>query len=170
MSTQALRKLAMLVRDLLEQEEGSVVVLGRTNMRRDDFSALQIVVDQLGPSQVVAAGARYDGGAEVMQHQQTWKMLATVDFHGDGAGDESERFCLLLQSETALNLKRELEIAVYRPTAIRNLKHLTDEQFSEHLQVELMVQHNVTADEDVLYIETPILEVRADGAGIIYED
>lgn len=143
--TNPLIALGKFTRDLLVRAEGSVVIIGRTNMRRDDFTGLQIVIDQLGGSRRVASGQKYVHTTELMTYDQAWSMAATVDFYGDGALAEAHRFAVLLQSERALDLKRSLGIAIYRPSQITNVKLLTDEAFSERQQIELNITYEVTA-------------------------
>lgn len=147
------QRLAMLIRDLLVQPEGEVVVIGRLNISRNDFKALQIAVDALAPDRPIARGSKYDGDAEVMNYNSTREQLCTIRFYGDAAYGQASKFNLLLASEQALGLKRALGITVWLAKGITNIKLLTGSQYSNEFEVTLNVEFTESIDISTLRID-----------------
>lgn len=154
---------AKYVRDLLAQPEGEVVILGRENMRRDDMTGLQIVVDELEPTRRLTTAQKYDGDSEVMTHSQQHRGIFSVNFYGDGAFEQTQKFILIKNSQKGYELSRDLGIDVYTPTGYQNLKLLTGEQYSERYQIECNVIFTVSAAVDTLRIETAQIEEPKEG-------
>lgn len=147
-------KLAIFTRDLLNKPEESVVVIGRENMTRGDFSPLKIVIDNVDSSTAISTSRKYDGVLEELQHVQKISSPATIDFYGDGAYSECNKFKLLLSSQKSYELQRDERIEVYIETAIIDLKILTGEQYSERFQIGLQIQFNIELVEPILRIDT----------------
>lgn len=151
--------LAMLVRDLLNQPEGEVVILGRDNMDRENFTALQIVIDSLSPALRLNSSQKYDGDAEEMTYSQTWRQQFTINFYGDGAWSELLKFSLLLKSQKAYELQRDSGVDVLLTSSATDVKLLTGEQYSERYEVECNVMFTAAIAEEVLRIDTAQTEI-----------
>lgn len=154
--------LAMFVRDLLNQPEGDVVILGRMNTKRDDFTALQITIDSLGPDKPIARGQKYDGNTEVMNHNATRMQTCTIRFYGDAAYEQLNKFNLLSASEQALGIKRSLGITVYLSKGVTDIKLLAGSQYSNEFELTADVMYNESVDIETLRIDTAQFSVISD--------
>lgn len=146
-------KSALVIRDLLQQPEGSVVIIGRENLRRDDFNSLQIAIDSLSPATRVASGQSFDGDNELMTIGQRYRAPVTVNFYGDDAYTEAERFMLLLESQAGYDAQRLHSVTMYAVSSITDVKLLTGEQYSNRFELTLNVFYNVSADVPTLRID-----------------
>ncbi|MBE0469593.1 MAG: hypothetical protein IBX55_08835 [Methyloprofundus sp.] len=147
-------KLARFVRDILDQPEFAVVQIGRQNLRRDNFSDLQIIIDSLGAAKRLNASEKYDGNTELMTFAQQYSAPCTVNFYGDDAGTMAEKFALLAQSQKGYELQLLHKIAVFNVSSITDLKLLASEQYSQRFEVALQVQYTISADVEMLRIDT----------------
>lgn len=154
--------LARFVRDLLEQPEFTVVQIGRNNFRRDDFTALQIIIDSLGPADRLNTSQKYDGVTEIMQFAQQYSAPCTINFYGDAGYDQASRFALLVQSQRGYELQLEHGIAVFSVGTITDLKWLTGEQYSARYEIALNVQYTVDASVETLRIDTAQTQIIVD--------
>lgn len=147
---------AKFVRDLLGVNE-ALVKIGRDNFERTDFSTGYIVVDLLtgGP---LASSKRFDPVAEELTLATLSRWVVTVDFFGDAAYTNSDRFQLLQKSQRAVELCETLGISVFRPTAVQDLRALTGAQYGNRVQVELVVHANASAIIETLRIDEPQFE------------
>lgn len=154
--------LAIFVRDLLVQPEGSVIVLGRVNMRRDDYKTLQIVIDDVVALGRISSSETYDPTTENMQYNQQLTSSATVDFYGDGAYDESVKFVTTIASQRGSELQRDSFIDVLQQSAITDLKMLAGDEYSERFQVAVNIVYNIAYNESILRIDTTDFSVITD--------
>ena len=154
--------LARFVRDLLAQAEFTVVQIGRNNFRRDDFSALQIIIDSLGPAVRMNTSEKYDDVAELMNYAQQYKAPCTVNFYGDDGYEQAAKFALLTQSQLGYELQLEHGIAVYSVGSITDLKWLTGEQYSARYEISLQVQYTINANVSTLRIDTAQTDIITD--------
>ena len=146
--------LAIYVRDLLGQPEGSVVVLGRHNVDRNDLTSLRIAVDTDGPATRRNASRSYDGDAEQVQHAQQWSQPCVLNFYGDDAYGEAKRFMLITNGQRGYELQRDNGVAVFLASTVTDVKLLTGEDFSNRFELAVNVQYTESATEDVLRIDT----------------
>lgn len=150
----ALNLLGLFTVRLLDRAKGTVVNIGRNNIRRDDFTSLQIIIDDLAAHELICKTRDYNGETEVLKHLQRWRSGMTIDFFGDGAAEEAQKFTSLLDSLKAEDIKRELCMQVYYTNAITNVKLLTGEQFSERVQLQVNIEYLTELSENVLRIDT----------------
>lgn len=153
-----LKLLGLFVRDLLVQPEGSVVQVGRNNFRRDDFTALQVVVDTLGASNLLASSEKFDGELESMAYTQSWSMPCIINFYGDGAAAEAIKFSNIIQSQAGYELQRDLGLTVYDVGTITDVKLLTGEQYSERIELALNIRFTTTTNIDTLRIDEAVID------------
>lgn len=154
--------LARFVRDLLGQPEFTVVQIGRNNFRRDDYDALQIIIDNLGPAVRLNSSEKYDGDAEIMTYAQQWRAPCTVDFYGDEAYDQAQKFILTCQSQAGYELQLQHGVTIYEASQITDVKWLTGEQYSARYQVSLQVQYTISADVETLRIDEAQTDIITD--------
>lgn len=152
----ATRLLALYVRDLLALAEGTVVVIGRTNVKRNNTSALQVVVDQLATSVPITDTQRYDGTGEIMHIDMVWSGVMTLDFMGATAYNEAVRFVTLHRHQQGHDLRVLHGIDLGMVSGITDLKILQGEQYSERYQVELTMTYGVGAPIPTKRIDTAI--------------
>lgn len=147
------KKLAMYVRDLLQQPENTVVVLGRTNINQSDLTSLRIAIDTMGAARRLNVAEKYDGDLEEMTHAQQWVQPCVINFYGDLAWQEVSKFCLLSRSQTGYELQRDSGLAVFLASSITDVKLLTGENFSNRFEIAVNVQFTESITESVLRID-----------------
>lgn len=153
MSVSPQKRLAIYVRDLLQQPEGDVVVLGRDNIDQEDLTSLRIAVDTAGPAKRRNVSRQYDGDAEEMTHAQQWVMPCVINFYGDGAWQEAQKFSLITNGQRGYELQRDSGLAVFLASSIIDVKLLTGENFSNRFELALNIQFTESAIESVLRID-----------------
>lgn len=156
-----LKSVGIFIRDLLGQPE-SIIKIGRENFVRDDFKALQIVIDAVGASTRTGQSKSYDGDNELQTITQAHLLPCTIDFYGDGAYILAAQFVAILQSQLGIELQQELGITVYNEGSLTDVKMLTGEQYSERLQVALNVRFNISYSVSAKRIDTMQLEITED--------
>ena len=149
-----IRRLAIFVRDLLQQPEGTVVVIGRHNMRRDDFTALQIVIDKIAPEELTSQSKAFDGDAETMAINSYFNGECIINFYGDGARFEAVKFIGLLATQASYELQRDQALGVYNMTGLTDVKLLAGSQYTERLELAFNVRYSESLVIDTLRIDT----------------
>ncbi|WP_428613316.1 phage neck terminator protein [Pseudoalteromonas sp.] len=153
MTVEPSKLLAIYARDLLQQPEGEVVVLGRANIDQDDLTSLRIAIDANGIATPMNTSEQYDGDAEEMTHAQQWKQSCVINFYGDGAWQEAQKLILLNRSQTAYELQRDSGLSVFLASSITDVKMLTGEKFSNRFELAVNVQYTLSVTETVLRID-----------------
>ena len=97
-----------------------------------------------------------------MRHYQRWRSDMTIDFYGDAAMTESQRFTSLLDTQIAEDMRRDLNIDLYYTNAVTDVKLLTGEQYSQHLQLSINIDYLVALDEPILRIDTLQFQLESD--------
>lgn len=154
----ATKQLAIFIRDLLTLSE-SVIKIGRQNFNRNDFAALQIVVDTLGQSIPLSRSDNFDGDSEEMEYSQQWQSPCTIDFYGDDAYTTATDFLLICQSQTGYELQRDNGITILDTNALTDVKALTGEQYSERYQLGLNVRFTLSKKVETLRIDTAQINI-----------
>ncbi len=148
------QRLAIYVRDLLQQPEGSVVQVGRDNMKRDDFNALQIVIDQISPAVLESSSNSYDSDTEEQSFYSTFKTPMTIDFFGDIGYTEAVKFTALKNSQRGYELQRDSGLTVYNVGQITDVKLLAGSEYSGRFQIELHIKYTETTTIETLCINS----------------
>lgn len=154
--------LAKFTQGLLQQPKDTVIMIGRENIKRDSYTALQIVIDDLGNHELVCKTKSFDGVSEIMRHYQRWRSDMTIDFYGDAARTEAQRFTSLLDTQNAEDMRRDLNITLYYTNAVTDVKLLSGEQYSQHLQLSVNIEYLVELDEPILRIDTLQFQLESD--------
>lgn len=151
-------KLGLFLRDLLglveSPEEDQQIFLGRTNIRREVFTDLQVAVDTLGTGVIVARSNKFDHVTEIITYTNVIRLPTVISFYGNGAHVEANKFALLKRSQAGYELQRDLFLTVYDFTAITDVKSLTGEQYSERVEIECNIRYNESFDVPTLRIDT----------------
>lgn len=153
---------ARYVRDLLQQPEGDVVVIGRDNNERETTNQLTIAVDQLAPSEPVTVNEVYDGDAESMSYATLLRTVFTIDFYGAGAYEQVTAFMGLCRSEAGRQIAKALSIEVAVPLQYTDVRLLTGSQYSEHYQLELVGHTTNKHDTETLRVDIAQVEITTD--------
>jgi len=148
-----LRKLAILIRDLLTISE-SFIKIGRHNFEDDNFGTSYITVDNLAPATLIAYSEEFDGATEDQTLSQLWNLPAIVTFWGDNAYTNLSNFTLLLKSQKALELQTTLGIACFSSNNITDVKLLGGKQYNNRIELNLNINFNLSVTVDTLRIDT----------------
>ncbi len=148
------QRLAIYVRDLLQQPEGDVVQIGRDNMNREDFNALQIVIDQISPAALESSSKSYDSDLEEQTFYSTFKTPMTIDFFGDDGYMEALKFTALKNSQIGYEIQRDSGITVYNVGQITDVKLLAGSEYSGRFQIELNIRYTEKLTIETLCIES----------------
>lgn len=155
---QALKQLAIFVRDLLTYDE-QLIRIGRENYTREDFSQPFIVIDGIGPQSRVSRVNHYDGDAEVQSLGVRLTAPCTLNFYGPSAYDTAIQFTLMMASQDSYELQKAQGITVYRVSSLTDVKALTGQQYGENIELQLNVEYNQSIDLDVKRIDTAQIEI-----------
>lgn len=150
--------LGQYVRDLLNQPERTVVILGRSNVRRGNTTGLQIVIDSIAPVSIAADSQEFDGTDENLSISQFAKAQMTIDFMGDSAMTELEKFLLLNRSQAGYDLKETLGMTLSVISSIQDLRFLSGKQYSERYQITVNLAYTLSMNVPTLRVDTPIIE------------
>lgn len=145
--------LAVYVRDLLQQPEGDVVVLGQHNVDQSDLTSLRIAIDTMGNAKRLNVSRSYDGDAEEDKHAQQWLQPCVINFYGDDAWSEASKFSLISNGQRGYELQRDSGVSVFTASSITDVKLLTGENFSNRFELAVNVQFTESATESVLRID-----------------
>lgn len=151
------KKLKIFIRDLLSMPEAQIKS-GRDNAVQSNFNTDFVVVDDLAPSERIAGSLGYDGVAEVQTISNVYRTTFTIDFYGDNAYDNCNRFVLLARSQSAYESKKVLGIGIYQVSSIQDLKKLTGQQYGNRYQVTINVEDCRSVDVDTLRIDEAQIE------------
>lgn len=158
---EALRLLALYVRDLLSYDE-QLIRIGRQNSEITDFTLAYIGVDSLGAARRIASGQTYDGTAETQKLGDQWLVPCTLAFYGTGAHARAADFVLRQRSQAALELQETLGAAVYLTSSLTDVKVLTGQQFGERIEIELNLQYSEGVEISTKRIDTAQLTVQSE--------
>ncbi len=153
MSSPILIAVGEFTRDLLGYDE-QLIRLGRQNFERKQFESAYIVIDALGPAARIASLETYDGPAEVLSLGAIHRGPITLDFYGAGAYTRANDYGLLMRSQAALELQRDLGINLHQPGGLTDLKALTGQQYGERVQIEIIAEISAEVDIPTLRIDT----------------
>lgn len=155
------------VRDLLGHPE-EFIKSGRQNFNRQHFEQPFIVVDSVAGDRTISSDSQFDGDTEAMLYSEYVSRLITFDFYGPDAFPNAQRFRLLCRSEASLELQQALQITVWHPGAMTDVKALTGQQYGERMQLECQVHYCPSVVVDILRIDTAQLRIIGE-RGLIYE-
>lgn len=155
------KELGRYIRDLLEHNE-QLIKFDHVDQTQVDPITNYIVINDSGQNDLTSNGRKYDGEAEVMTHTTSKNTLITLEFYGKDAQQNVERFCLLNHSEKARELLLKRNITVYTPTGALNVKALLGNQYGNRWHLTVLVSYTISADLDVLRIDTPNFNIIED--------
>lgn len=146
-------QLRIFARDLLDLPEKDII-LGRENELRKNFSALQVAVDALGDAKPVSSGKTYNSSTEMMTHHTKYRQVITLNFYGDAAYTQAKKFAVLANSQRAYEIQRDGGFSVKQVGAVRDLKFLVGNDYSNRYELEVVVEFNEVVDVETKRIDT----------------
>lgn len=148
------KELGRYLRDLLEHDE-QLIRFDHIDQAQVDPLTNYIVINDSGQNSTLSNGTKFDGDSEIMRHDQSRTSVITLEFYGKDAQVNVERFCSLNHSEKARQLLLKRDLTVYVPTSALNIKQLLGNQYGNRWHLEIRVSYNVSAELEVLRIDTP---------------
>lgn len=152
MSTPLEVKVRILIRDLIGLPEKQILS-GRSDKFQDDYNTDYVVVDDLIASQRITSDYNYDGVNEIETIGSKFVTTFTIDFYGDNAYNNCNRFALLSRSQQAYELKKQLGITFYQVSTIQDLKKLVGQQHGNRYQSTFKVHDCRSVSIDTLRID-----------------
>jgi hypothetical protein len=163
----AVKRVALLVRDLMGYNE-QLIRVGRQNFQRADFETAYVVVDELVAATRVGNMETFDGNTEVLSIGAMWRGTVTLDFYGDDAYTRAIEFSLRAKSQAAYELKRTLGINAYHASGPTDLKALTGQQYGERVQLEMVVEVSSDVTIDTLRIDTAQIRLLTETEEVLF--
>ena len=148
----SIEKFALMTKDLFENVD---TILGRENYKNTDFKKDLIVVDSLSPAVPISNMDTFNGIVELMNYDTYVRQLATVDFFGDNAETNANKFLALLRSQKATELKEVNKLNVFPANSITKLSELVGTTYYNRYQVEVNLKYTIEVGLKTLRIDTP---------------
>lgn len=145
---------ARFVRDLLGYDE-QLIKFDRKNIISTDFATSYIVVNGSLPQSVLARGQRFNGDAEVMTYSASVSHAIVLEFYGDKAYVNAERFLMLSESQYANELRRTHLLTIMAVSNIIDVGQLLGQSHGNRVHLSFNVQYAPARDEQTLRIDTP---------------
>lgn len=150
------KQLALYTRDLLEYDE-QLIRAGRENFEDLDLTLNYIAIDSLLSIDVYYSNS-FDGVAESMNYNSRLSGDFTVNFYGEMALNNLQKWSGLRGSQQGVELQEKFHISVYRPTSVNDLKILTNSSYHNRYELAIKIQYNSSIDVDTRRIDTAQLD------------
>ena len=149
--TDIVQKVCQFTEDLLDYSH-NLILRGRDNFERIDFSENYIVVDEL-VSVEQSTTQKFIGGES--RYLKTLNMTAsvTLDFYGSNALSNAQKWATIKNMQAGIELQQGLGINLKNVSSIRNLKALTGSQYNNRYQVECIAWYNIENEIEINPIE-----------------
>lgn len=149
-----LKAVARFIRDLLDYDE-QLIRFDRRNVQVPDFSTSYIVVNGSLPQSVLARGQRFNGDDEVMTCSASVSHAIVLEFYGDEAYSNAEKFLMLSESQAANELRRQHAITIMAVSNIIDVGQLLGQSHSNRVHLSFNVQYASAREVQTLRIDTP---------------
>ena len=136
-----------------------IIILGRENFENVDFTKDLILIDSLTPAKNISATDSYNGTSEVQTFTTYFNQIFTLDFYGDNAYSNANKFVALLRSEKANWYLKDYNLSMLNANSIIDLKDLLGTDYTNRYQVEVSVNYFVNVDISTLKIDTINYEI-----------
>lgn len=143
----------------LMNDEDLIIILGRENFENVDFTKDLILIDSLTPAKNISATDSYNGTIEIQTFTTYFNQLFTLDFYGDNAYTNANKFVALLRSEKANWYLKEYNLSMLNANSIIDLKDLLGTDYVSRYQIEVSVNYFVNVDISTLKIDTINYEI-----------
>ena len=136
-----------------------IIILGRENFENVDFTKDLILIDSLTAAKNISATDSYNGTSEIQTFTTYFNQLFTLDFYGDNAYINANKFVALLRSEKANWYLKDYNLSMLNANSIIDLKDLLGTDYTNRYQVEVSVNYFVNVDISTLKIDTINYEI-----------
>ena len=143
----------------LMNDEDLIIILGRENFENVDFTKDLILIDSLTPAKNISAMDSYNGTSEIQTFTTYFNQLFTLDFYGDNAYTNANKFVALLRSEKANWYLKDYNLSMLNANSIIDLKDLLGTDYVSRYQIEVSVNYFVNVDIGTLKIDTINYEI-----------
>lgn len=136
-------------------------IIARDNYLDSDFKSDLAVVDSL-LNEPIGRTPSYDGENEQLTYQTYRKTQMTVDFYGSNAETNAYTFEARLNSQLVYEFARDNDIEIFNNKTVQNIKNIQGKTVYDRFQLEIVVKYNETITDEVLRIDTAVMEVYTD--------
>ena len=143
----------------LMNDEDLIIILGRENFENVDFTKDLILIDSLTAAKNISATDSYNGTSEIQTFTTYFNQLFTLDFYGDNAYINANKFVALLRSEKANWYLKDYNLSMLNANSIIDLKDLLGTDYVNRYQIEVSVNYFVNVDISTLKIDTINYEI-----------
>lgn len=138
----------------LMNDEELIIILGRENFENVDFTQDIILIDSLTPARNISSTDSYNGADEIQTFTTYFNQLFTLDFYGDSAYTNANKFIALLRSERANWYLKDYKLSMLNVNSLIDLKDLLGTDYTNRYQVEVSVNYFVDVDIETLRIDS----------------
>ncbi len=143
----------------LMNDNNLIIILGRENFENVDFTKDLILIDSLTVAKNISATDSYNGTSEIQTFTTYFNQLFTLDFYGDNAYSNANKFVALLRSEKANWYLKDYNLSMLNANSIIDLKDLLGTDYVSRYQIEVSVNYFVNVDISTLKIDTINYEI-----------
>lgn len=138
----------------LMNDEELIIILGRENFENVDFTQDIILIDSLTHARNISSTDSYNGTDEIQTFTTYFNQLFTLDFYGDNAYNNANKFIALLRSEKANWYLKDYKLSMMNANSLIDLKDLLGTDYTNRYQVEVSVNYFVNVDIETLRIDS----------------
>ena len=138
----------------LMNDENLIIIVGRENYETVAFTKDIILIDPLTVARNISSTDSYNGTDEIQTFTTYFNQLFTLDFYGDNAYTNANKFVALLRSEKASWYLKDNNISMLNANSIIDLKDLLGTDYTNRYQVEVSVNYFVSTIIDTLRIDS----------------
>jgi len=145
--TDIVAKVCKFTEQLLAYEH-DLILRGRDNFERVDFSKNYIVIDDL-VSTVVSSVEQFKGDQSIYSKVLNMRSIITLNFYGSNALSNAQRWATIKGLQAGREIQSELRIDILQTGSIRNLKALTGKQYNDRYEVECTCWYNIEEEVEI---------------------
>lgn len=138
----------------LMNDTNLIIILGRENFENVDFTQDIILIDSLTPARNISVTDSYNGTDEIQTFTTYFNQLFTLDFYGDNAYNNANKFIALLRSEKANWYLKDYNLSMLNANSMIDLKDLLGTDYTNRYQIEVSVNYFVNVDIETLRIDS----------------
>jgi len=153
--------MARYVRDLLEYDS-NLIRPDKKNFSQDDFGTDYIVINTSQPTKRLTKGRTYDGDKEVMNYNETSSQTFVIEFYGENAFNNVNRFTVLNDSQQARDIRYLQGLTACSVMSQTDVKQMIGSSYGNQINVEINAMISRDIDVDTLRIDTPQIEYQED--------
>ena len=161
MSQPHLIAIAKFTRDLLVYNE-QLIKFDRQNMPENDFNTSYIIVNGSGVATKQSTGAVFNPTSEQMRYSESFTQSVTIEFYGDNAYINAQKFSLLNSSQQALELKKVLGISISHISTATDVKQILGHAYGNRMHLTFNVNYCPSIDVATLRIDTAQITFKED--------